>query len=410
MLPGARLAGATLPGATLPGATLPGATLGLLGAGQLGRMFTIAAKRMGYHVRVLAPADQAPAAQVADEVVCADYADTDAVEELARRCAVVTLEFENIPAEAIDAAERHAPVRPGRQALLTSQHRLREKRFLSEAGLPVAPFAEIDDPGSLDAAVRLIGTPAVLKTAAFGYDGKGQTTVTSPGEAQDAWERIGRQPAVLEAFVDFRMEVSVVVARGLDSVAVTYGPIANDHANHILDVSRYPADLEPHVAEDARRIALAVAEQFGYVGVLCVEFFVTKEGEVLVNEIAPRPHNSGHLTIDTFVTCQFEQQVRAVCGLPLGSAEPLVGGAAMANLLGDLWHHGSAQRQPRWDRLLSDGSVKLHLYGKSEARPGRKMGHVTAGGRGAAAAVERVLAARRRLEEPMLSATTAADR
>ncbi len=390
-------------GATAPGnggrAILPGQSLGMLGSGQLGRMFTLAAKQMGYRVHVLAADADDPAAQVADRVIVAGYGDTDAVARLARGVAVVTLEFENIPAAVIDAAERHAPVRPGRLPLMTCQHRVREKTFLRDAGIPVAPFVAIENEDELRDAVRAIGTPAVLKTAAWGYDGKGQAKITTPAEAAAAWRDIGEQPAVLEGFIDFRMEISVVVARGLDGRSVTYGPIANDHANHILDVSVFPANVSPKLALEAQQLASAIAERFDYVGVLCVEFFVTGDERVLVNEIAPRPHNSGHLTIDGFVTSQFEQQVRAVCGLPLGDASPLASAVAMANLLGDVWAEG----EPRWHHALGDGSVKLHLYGKAEARVGRKMGHLTACAADPAAARAAVRRARARLIEPMLS-------
>lgn len=371
----------------------PGAVLGVLGGGQLGRMFAIAARRLGYRVHVLSPADDTPTGQIADLEINAAYEDLDAVSRFAAGVAAVTFEFENVPAAAIEAAARHAPVRPAGRVLHVAQNRLREKGFLRDAGLPVTPFAPVRSPAELEAAIAAVGTPAVLKTAAWGYDGKGQVRVDAPHAAQDAWRRLGGGEAILEAFIDFERELSVVAVRGLDGACADYGALGNTHRNHILDVTVSPADVPPRVAAEARAITRAVLEALDVVGVLCVEFFLAADGRLLINEIAPRPHNSGHLTIDAYLTCQFEQQVRAVCGLPLGSTERLRP-AAMANLLGDLWADGA----PPFERALAVPEVKLHLYGKAAALPGRKMGHLTALAETAEVAERQVRAARAALK------------
>jgi 5-(carboxyamino)imidazole ribonucleotide synthase len=352
---------------------LPGATLGVLGSGQLGRMFAIAARRLGYRVHVLSPDDDTPTGQVADLEVRADYLDLDRVAEFARGVSVVTFEFENVPAETTRICDQFAPVRPAGSVLYISQNRRREKTYLRDAGLPVTPFVAVDSVESLQAALHQLGTPAVLKTADWGYDGKGQMVLRSVDDATAAWSKLGVPQAVLEAFIDFECELSVVAARGLSGEFASYGPIGNSHSRHILDISVCPARVPAKVAQEAHEIARAVLERLEVVGVLCVEFFLTRSGQLLINETAPRPHNSGHLTIDGHVTCQFEQQVRAICGLPLGSSEQRTP-CAMANLLGDLWEPG----EPDWAAVLGYPSVKLHLYGKREARVGRKMGHLTA--------------------------------
>ena len=351
----------------------PGATVGVLGSGQLGRMFAIAARRMGYRVHTLSPDDDTPTGQVADREIKAAYDDLDAVRAFARGVSVVTFEFENVSAAAAEAAAEHAPVRPAGAVLHTTQNRLREKGFLRRAGFPVAPFAAVRSGEELARAVAEIGTPAVLKTAGWGYDGKGQAKIATPGEASAAWASLGTDEAILEAFVDFAREVSVVGARGLDGSFAHFGVIANDHRNHILDVSVAPAPVPAAVHRDAVEIARGILEALEVVGVLCVEMFLTRDGRLLVNELAPRPHNSGHLTFDACVTSQFEQQLRTICGLPLGSTA-LLCPAAMANLLGDLWQDG----EPDWAAACGFPEVKLHLYGKATARPGRKMGHLTA--------------------------------
>lgn len=352
---------------------LPGATLGVLGSGQLGRMFALAARSMGYRVHTFSPEPDSPTGQVADLEVVADYHDLEAVRAFARGVAVVTFEFENVPAATAQAAAEYTPVRPAGAVLHTTQHRLREKTFLASAGFPVTPFRSVHSAEELREAVLALGTPAVLKTAGFGYDGKGQVKIASPDDVEQAWRALGNQDALLEAFVDFEREVSVVAARGLDGSFAHFGVIENAHRNHILDVSVAPPDLPPEVSASAVAIARGIFEALDVVGVLCVEFFLTRAGTLLVNELAPRPHNSGHLTIDACVTSQFEQQVRAVCGLPLGSTEQLRP-AAMANLLGEVWQAG----EPDWAAACAVPGVKLHLYGKQQARPGRKMGHLTA--------------------------------
>jgi 5-(carboxyamino)imidazole ribonucleotide synthase len=345
----------------------------VLGSGQLGRMFAFAARRMGYRVHTLSPEGDSPTGQLADLEVQAAYDDLDAVRRFARAVDVVTFEFENVPAATAAAAGEHAPVRPDGAVLHTTQNRLREKAFLDRAGVPVAPYAPVRDLPELEDALARLGAPAILKTAGWGYDGKGQARIEKSGEAGAAWESIGRQEAVLEAFVDFEREVSVVAARSLDGDFTHHGVIENSHYRHILDVSVAPAGLPPALEREAVEIARAILEALDVVGVLCVEMFVTRGGGLRVNELAPRPHNSGHLTFDASLTSQFEQQVRAVCGLPLGSTE-LLRPEAMANLLGDLWAGG----EPDWAAALRFPEVKLHLYGKQAPRPGRKMGHLTA--------------------------------
>jgi 5-(carboxyamino)imidazole ribonucleotide synthase len=352
---------------------LPGATVGVLGSGQLGRMFAIAARRMGYRVHTYSPDSDTPTGQVADKEYEHNYDDLDAVREFARGVSVVTFEFENVPAEAVEAAEALAPVRPSGSVLYTTQNRLREKNFLARNGFPVAPFRHVTSREELKAALAEVGRPAVLKTAGFGYDGKGQTRISSDEDAGRAVDALKGQEGVVEAFVDFEREVSVVAARTVRGEFAHYGVIENAHSRHILDVSVAPARVSEETAREAVEIARSVLETLDVVGVMCVEFFLTRGGKLLVNELAPRPHNSGHLTFDASLTSQFEQQLRAVCCLPLGSTE-LMRPAAMANLLGDLWNEG----EPDWRGALKFTDVKLHLYGKTEARAGRKMGHLTA--------------------------------
>ena len=373
-------------------AILPGSSIGVLGSGQLGRMFAIAARRMGYRVHVFSPESDTPTGQVADVEVSAPYEDLDAVRRFARSVEVVTFEFENVPHETADAAAEHARVRPAGSVLHVAQNREREKTFLARAGLPVPRFEVVRSPGDLEQALVRVGCPAVLKTARFGYDGKGQARIDAPTDAAKAWGAIGQQDAVLEEFVDFERELSVVAARGLDGAMADYGAVENRHRNHILDLTIAPASVPGRVARDAQQLACAVLEALDVVGVLCVELFLARDGRLLINEIAPRPHNSGHFTFDASVTSQFEQQLRAVCGLPLGSTAQ-VSPAAMANLLGDLWQNGI----PRWEAACAHRNVKLHLYGKATARPGRKMGHLTALSATTADAVRDVLAARNAL-------------
>lgn len=370
---------------------LPGATIGVLGSGQLGRMLALAARRMGYGVHVFSPERDSPAGRVADREWSAPYDDLDAARAFARGLDVVTLEFENIPAETVEEISSLVPVRPGLRALRTTQNRLREKEFLRGAGFPVAPFWAVPDRASLDAAIREVGVPAVLKTAGFGYDGKGQTRISAPEDADAAWNTLGGE-AVLEAWVDFEAELSVVAARGPDGSFAHYGAARNTHDRHILDLTVSPAGVPPGVEGRAVEIAAGVFGELEIVGTACVEFFLTTGGDLLVNEVAPRPHNSGHWTIEGAATSQFEQQLRAVCGLPLGGThrpEP----AAMANLLGDLWIAG----EPDWPAAFAVPGVSLHLYGKREPRPGRKMGHLTARAPTPEEAVQRALEARKSL-------------
>jgi 5-(carboxyamino)imidazole ribonucleotide synthase len=367
----------------------PGAALGVLGSGQLGRMFTIAARRMGYRVHTFSPDEDTPTGQVADVEVTASYDDLDALRAFARQVDVVTFEFENVPSEAIQAIEECAPVRPSGTALHVAQQRAREKSFLADRGIPTAAFAPAATLDELWDAVARVGTPAVIKTAAFGYDGKGQHKASSQADVEHIWTAIGHQEAVVERFVSLQAEISVIAARGIDGDIREYPLFENRHANHILDVTTAPASVPPAVATQASEITRTILEELQYVGVLCVEFFLSTEGDLLVNELAPRPHNSGHLTFDAAVTSQFEQQVRAICGLSLGSTE-LMRPAAMANLLGDLWEDG----EPNWAAAARFPDVKLHVYGKSSPRPGRKMGHLTATGKTVQEAQDRVVSAR----------------
>jgi 5-(carboxyamino)imidazole ribonucleotide synthase len=367
----------------------PGAALGVLGGGQLGRMFAIAARRMGYRVHVFAPEGDSPSGQIADLEVTAPYTDLDALRTFAGGVEVVTFEFENVPVDAIEAVEALAPVRPSALALHTAQQRVREKAFLADHGIPTAPFASAVTFDELWEAVARIGTPAVIKTAAFGYDGKGQHKIVSPADVEHVWTAIGHQEAVVEKFISLQAELSIVAARAADGSVALYPPFENRHRNHILDLTTVPALISPDAAAKAAEITRTILEELQYVGVLCVEFFLSTDGDLLVNELAPRPHNSGHLTFDVAVTSQFEQQVRAVCGLPLGSPD-IPRPAAMANLLGDLWADG----EPNWAAACRFNDVKLHLYGKTDPRPGRKMGHMTVAARTVTEAQDRVIAAR----------------
>ena len=349
----------------------PGAWLGLLGGGQLGRMFTMAAQSMGYKVVVLDPGAHSPAGSVADEHIAADYLDRAGLETLASRCAAATTEFENVPAESLRYLAQHMIVSPAAESVAVAQDRIAEKHFLASAGLEVAPFKVIrsgEDFG--DGIARLL--PGILKRSRLGYDGKGQARVGTRIEAQKAFEQFGAEPCVLEKCLDLDLELSCVVARSFDGKVVTWPLAENRHAHGILDTSIVPARISPALADAVREAATAVARQLDYRGVLCVEFFVLRDGRLLANEIAPRPHNSGHYTIDACVTSQFEQQARVLCELPLGNTA-LHCPAVMVNLLGDLWASG----EPPWQLVLRHPRVKLHLYGKSEARPGRKMGHYT---------------------------------
>lgn len=372
---------------------LPDSTIGIFGSGQLGRMFALEARKMGYRVHTFSPDTDTPTGQVADFETTANYEDLDAVKKFAKSVDVITYEFENVPSKTIEAASEFTEVHPKGEVLHTTQNRLREKTFLKENNFPVTRFRHIKTIEDLHHATQEIGTPCVLKTAGFGYDGKGQTKIEAVGEIEKAFENLNGNEAVLEAFVKFEKEVSVVCARDRKGNFADYGVIENSHKNHILDISFAPAIVSEKVFREAVEITKAVAEKFDYVGTLCVEFFLTTDEKLIINELAPRPHNSGHLTFDACVTSQFEQQLRAVCGLPLGSTE-FYKPSAMANLLGDEWAGG----EPNWSAALENENIKLHLYGKSEARKGRKMGHLTGVAETVEQAIEAVKNAREKLQ------------
>ena len=377
-----------------PPALRPPAILGVVGGGQLGRMFVQAAQRMGYRTVVLAPTGDGPAAQVADEAIVGPSDHLPALHAFAGRAEAVTVEFENVSAPALRWLGRGGrPVRPGWKTVWISQDRLREKTFLDRHGFPLAPWCPVRSTDELADAVRALGTPLILKTSASGYDGKGQVRVDQADEAASAWATLGRAPCVAEGVVDFAAEVSAVVVRGADGRAVAYPIFHNRHDRHILDATTSPATIGPIAATEARGLALAVAQALGTVGVLTVEFFLAADGVLRINELAPRPHNSGHLTIEAALSSQFDQQVRALCGLPLGRAD-LICPAAMVNLLGDLWAGG----EPDWEAALAvDPAARLHLYGKRTPAPGRKMGHLTVLDANPEAALARALSARRAL-------------
>ncbi len=352
---------------------LPGSTVGIVGGGQLGRMFAIAARRMGYRVHAYDPAQDSPAGQVADSECNAAFDDLDAARRFAAGVDVLTFEFENIPAETLAAIEAVRPVHPSPRVLDTCRHRLREKDFLARNGFAVAPYRAVRSAQELATALRDLGAPAILKTADFGYDGKGQVRVERADDCERAFASMGRGLGVLEAYVPFAKEISVVCARTRTGQTSALPVAENVHARHILDLTIAPASIPPEVERAAVALALEIAHALELVGVLAVEMFLMGDGRLLVNELAPRPHNSGHFSFDACVTSQFEQQLRAVCGLPLGSAQ-LVAPVAMANLLGEEWAGG----EPDWAAALAHPNVKLHLYGKQQPRPGRKMGHLTA--------------------------------
>lgn len=365
--------------------TRPGAMLGLLGGGQLGRMFTMAAQSLGYSVTVLDPEERSPAGSIAERHLRADYLDSEALNELASTCAGVTTEFENVPAEALRVLAERCIVSPAAESVAIAQDRILEKNFLAASGFGVAPYAVIQNARTSQRSSNSDGVlpqkqpqlspdlfPGILKVSRFGYDGKGQVRVSNVSELDSAFAGLNREACVLEKLLPLEREVSVIVSRGFDGEVVTFPVSENQHCNGILDISIVPARVSPEIAQNACDIAIRIAEKLDYRGVLCVEFFVLADGRLLVNEIAPRPHNSGHYSINACVTSQFEQQVRILCGMPLGSTS-MHGAAVMVNLLGDLWQKG----EPEWEQVLRHPDVKLHLYGKRDARPGRKMGHYT---------------------------------
>jgi 5-(carboxyamino)imidazole ribonucleotide synthase len=375
---------------------LPGAFVGILGSGQLGRMLALEARRMGYGVRVLSPDKDTPCGQIADTEIVADYRDVDAVRAFAETVSVVTYEFENVPSETVSAVEAAGvPVRPGAPVLHIAQNRLREKQFFQGLGIATPRFARIAADADITEAIQAAGLPAVLKTAGSGYDGKGQRMVRTEAEVRTAFAELRQVECILEGFVDFAWEGSVVAARSVSGEFADYGLVHNEHAHHILDVTTTPApSASAEVSQQATKATRAVMDALDVVGVLCVEFFVTASGELIANEMAPRPHNSGHWTQNGAVTNQFEQQLRAVCGLPLGSTAPLYPAFAMANLLGDVWQNGT----PNFTGMLAEfPDAKLHLYGKAEARPGRKMGHLNLAGTSPEDAATRARACREAL-------------
>ena len=374
---------------------LPPATLGMLGGGQLGRFFVSAAHEMGYQVWVLDPDPHSPAGQIAERHLVAAYEDFSALDQLAAECAAVTTEFENVPAGTLDYLAKFIPVHPSASAVGVCQNRIAEKSFLADNGLPHGPFAAIrSDEDIANANAGLF--PGVLKVARFGYDGKGQARVSSREEALAAFHGFNREASVLEKLLPLDYEVSVVLARSAAGEVRAFPSGENSHRHGILDVTIAPARASACLADTAQQVAEQIAARLGYVGTLGVEFFVTR-GELVVNEMAPRPHNSGHHTIDACVTSQYDQQVRALCGLPLG--EPRQHSVAvMVNLLGELWYEGGAHdgkyREPDWSALHAVPGLRLHLYGKHHARPGRKMGHFTVIGDDPATVLERAMAAR----------------
>lgn len=367
---------------------LPPAWLGVLGGGQLGRFFVVAARHMGYRVAVLDPHPDSPAGALADRHLAAPYDERAALQELAGLCAAVTTEFENVPADSLAFLAQKIRVAPSAECVATAQDRIREKAAFRALGLPVGPYADIEQESDL---ARADLYPAVLKTARFGYDGKGQVLVASPDEAPHAWQALGRLPCVLERRLDLEREVSAIVARGADGETRVFAVAENRHRNGILDVSTVPARVPAALADEARSLAARLAAGLAYEGVLGVEFFVAN-ARLLVNEMAPRPHNSGHYTLDACTASQYVQQVRALCGLPLGD-ERLLSAATMVNLLGDLWQAG----EPAWRHVLDEPRAKLYLYGKARARPGRKMGHYTVLDADPGKALETALALRAKL-------------
>jgi 5-(carboxyamino)imidazole ribonucleotide synthase len=354
----------------------PGSWLGLLGGGQLGRMFCMAAQTLGYRVCVLDPAEDSPTGAVADRHLCAGYTDEAALDELARSCRAATTEFENVPAQSLERLARARVVSPAAAAVAVAQDRIAEKAFVRDAGIPVAPYRAVSDESDLaDADTDLF--PGILKVARLGYDGKGQARVRDREAALAAFRGFGGVPCVLERQLPLALECSVVVARGFDGAALAWPVAENEHRDGILAVSTAPARIAPALAARATEAALVLAGRLQYAGVLCVEFFVLRDGALVVNELAPRPHNSGHYTLDACVTSQFEQQARVLAGLPLGDVHQHTP-AVMLNLLGDCWFdRGGVLREPDWCAVLRHPRAKLHLYGKSAPRPGRKMGHVT---------------------------------
>lgn len=346
----------------------PGGTIGIVGGGQLGRMLANAASELGYQTHIFCPDENAPAFDVATGYTQASYEDEAALRQFVEAVDVVTFEFENIPHESLALLQELVPVFPEPDLLKISQNRLREKNFVNAHEIPTTNYHRVTSEEELERAVERIGLPAILKTTELGYDGKGQQRIETAEDANHAWDKLGRVECVLEGLVDFKLEISVIVARGRNGQQACYAPVQNIHKNHILDITKAPAKISKSLSQTAQRYALTLAKAADLKGLLAVEMFVTRKGEILVNELAPRPHNSGHWTMDACITSQFEQQIRAVCGLPLGSTERICD-AEMHNLIGE--------DVERWEDFLKTPHARLHLYGKRETRPGRKMGHVT---------------------------------
>ena len=346
---------------------LPGATLGVLGGGQLGRMFCMAARNMGYRTVVLDPDPKSPAADVADQHLQADYTNSASLAEMARMCDAITTEFENVPAESLKFLASHKPVHPSAEAVAIARHRIQEKDYARNAGLSPANYALISSADDFDAAIDITGLPGIIKTTTMGYDGKGQQIINNKAQLESAFKDLGQVECVLERKMDLALEISVLLARNTDGEVACYPPAENEHVKGILHKSIVPARVDEAIAAKARKQAIGLASKINYVGVLAVEFFITTDNQLIFNEMAPRPHNSGHYTMDAAVVSQFEQQVRVMCGLKPGEAR-LTSPVVMINLLGDLW-------PVNWESCLDDPALKLHLYGKAEARSGRKMGH-----------------------------------
>ena len=379
-------------------AILPGATLGVFGGGQLGRMFALAARAMGYKIHIFTDVADSPAGVIADREWVGSYDDTALVAEFAKAVDVATFEFENVSSIAAEAASEFTLVRPNGNALHIAQNRLREKTFLSENGFPVAPFSPIETEEQLLNAISSQGTPGVLKTAGFGYDGKGQQKIAKDTDPASAWAAFDGQTAVYESFIDFTKEISVIGARNANGDFAAFPIFENVHTDHILDVTFAPAAIRDSVAQEAITLAAEIMTSLDAIGLLTVELFLTADDRLIVNELAPRPHNSGHLTMDGCITSQFQQHVRAVCNLPLGNPD-LHRPAAMSNLLGDWWFDDSDNiKTPHWDRALRVTDTSLHLYGKAEPRRKRKMGHINSSGATHAEAIQRVQQARKSLK------------
>lgn len=376
----------------------PGKTIGVLGGGQLGRMFAHAAERLGYRVHIYEPETNGPAGEVSAFETNRPYTDIEALTAFAKSVDVVTYEFENIPSEPLWKIETLVPLHPSSGVLEICQNRMREKNWLRKNNFPHVPFAEVEAGDDLGAAIRKIGLPCVVKTADFGYDGKGQIKVSDDATLSKAVASFAKQRCVIEKFIDFKCELSVLVARGSTGEVKVFPTAENIHTRHILDFSIVPARVSDVVRTDAEKLALAIVEKLNVVGLLAIELFLTDRGELLVNELAPRPHNSGHWTLDACVTSQFEQHVRAVCGLPLGDVS-VVAPVVMVNILGDAWKwdNGALVGDSNWAAILAEPRAKLHLYGKKEPRIGRKMGHFTVTAKTADAALEAARALKAKL-------------